>query len=1206
MRKCLLIFICLFSSYFSLAQSHYSIFLLGDAGEPQISTDPVLKALQNQLQKSDKNAALILLGDNIYPKGLPDSDHPSRSEAERRLTSQLNLLKNFAGRGFVIPGNHDWQKGGRKGWISVQEQAKFTEEFLEREGVFVPEGGCPGPVEVSLNEQLTLVLFDSQWFLHPWDKPGEESSCEVKDLASFLTAMEDALERNRNRQVVVIGHHPMYSHGEHGGYFTLKDHLFPLTAANKSLYVPLPVIGSIYPLYRSLIGNIQDIQHPHYKQMRDGLVALFRQYPNVMYANGHDHNLQLIEQEGIHYVTSGSGSKNSPVKKGKNSLFAASKKGFTRLDFVDNQAVRITFYEPSADKPEGNVLYQTEILLKPKPEPLLTEGNEQKTITSVSPSLQYQSGRFNRFLLGNNYREVWATPIDVPMLNLQQEKGGLKVIQRGGGQQTLSLRYQAADGKQYVTRSIEKYAINAVPEAIRSAFVANLVQDQISSAHPFSALVVAPLAEVAGVYHTNPRLVIIPNDTTLGKYRKLFAGQLALFEERAEDGFQGIKKVYSTDKMLMVLQKGHNNQVDQQAVLRARLFDIFLSDWDRHDDQWRWASIKSDKGLVFRPIPRDRDQAFFVNQGLIPKIISRKWILPKVQGFDYTIRDIPGLGFNARYFDRSFLTNVERQDWLTMADTLKTKLTDAVIENAVRQMPASAYERTGETIIAKLKRRREDLSKYAELQYRFLAKGVNVVGSDQPERFEITRQPDGQTEVKVYELGKKGQTGEMLYHRTFLADETKEIHLYGLGDDDQFVIEGQAQKSSLLRIIGGKGKDEITDHSSVAGLSRKTIVYDLKKNTILNAGSETQNRLSDDPKVNEYDRKDFKYNLVMPLLSVQYNPDDGVFLGGGVLYKKQGFRREPFKSQHRVTANHAFDTEAYNFRYDGDFTDAIGRLDLALNAEIKAPNFVYNFFGLGNKSVFNKDQKINYYRTRFKNWKINALLQHKIGQLTFFVGPAFENIDVEQTPNKYINVYAAQQPDEQRIFEQKSYFGLKMGYTLDNRDSKVLTTRGIYWKADATFYQGISDQTKNLSQIQSELAFYTSFRLPARLILATRFGGGWNLSDYEFFQANTLSGLTNLRGFRRNRFAGKSSFYNNTETRLKVLTIKTYLFPAYVGILGFYDTGRVWYEGEKSKQWHHGYGGGVWIAPFNQAIISANYAISKEDKLFLVRVGWFF
>ena len=112
-------------------------------------------------------------------------------------------------------------------------------------------------------------------------------------------------------------------------------------------------------------------------------------------------------------------------------------------------------------------------------------------------------------------------------------------------------------------------------------------------------------------------------------------------------------------------------------VLRARLLDMVLADWDRHDDQWRWLAYPhSGGGVTFRPLPRDRDQALFVNEGFLPHRASVEYLLPRIQGFDYTFRNVNSFNFNARYFDRSFLTELSRADWRALADSVQTSLTD--------------------------------------------------------------------------------------------------------------------------------------------------------------------------------------------------------------------------------------------------------------------------------------------------------------------------------------------------------------------------------------------------------------------------------------------------------------------------------------------------------------------------------------------------
>ncbi|MBC7920265.1 MAG: metallophosphoesterase [Ferruginibacter sp.] len=1201
----------------------FTVFLIGDAGSPvPDGKDPNLNLLRNQLRAAGKNSAVVFLGDNLYPKGLPDAAAPGRREAERHLTGQLDILADYPGRVVFIPGNHDWQRSGRKGWQHVQNQEKFVEATLNRGNVFLPDGGCPGPVEVSLSEMVTLVVLDTQWFLHPWDKPGEESDCEAKDPAALIVQLDDILARNRHKQVIVVAHHPMYTYGPHGGYSTWKQHLFPLTDLHPSLYLPLPVIGSVYPLYRKLLGDPQDLAHPRNRLMRKALIETLRRYPGLVYADGHEHSLEYIETDSLHYVVSGSGSKRTPVKQGKYARFVSDHQGFARLDYGQaGGQVALSFWEPTG-LPDGKQVYATQWTTKLVSLPASPDRNAA-TLSSPSPpyvtvraSGQYGAGKLTTLLLGGNYRREWQQPVRVPVFDIDREMGGLKPVKRGGGFQTKSLRLEGADGQEYVLRSVEKDAEGAIPVALRRTLAADIVQDQISAAHPYAALTVPILAEAAGVAHTNPKLVFIADDPRLGEYRSAFANTLALFEERdapppAHFGGTpttkgGVAESYSTPKVLEKLRDDNDHRVDGREVLRARLLDMVLADWDRHDDQWRWLAYEREGGLLFRPLPRDRDQAYFVNQGVLPFVASREWALPKIQGFDYGFQNVNSFMFNGRYFDRSFLTEPSGADWRAVADSVKASLTDEVIEKAIRQWPDSIFRLSGPAVIAKLKAHRDRLPADAETYYRFLAREVEVLGSDKQEFFEVVRQDGGRTRVTVYKINKRGQKEGVLYRRTFNASETREIRLFGHGGDDEFEVSGQVEAGTRVRIIGGEGEDRIADRSGVRGASRQTVVYDTRQGNDLALGGEARDRTSRDPAVHQHDRRSFQYPYAGPLVPFNFNPDDGLFLGAGVLFRRPGFRKQPYAASHRITANVALATGAYNFDYQGTFTEAVGKLDLQLDADVQAPNFVRNFFGLGNESAFNQEVNINYYRVRFRNIVLSGLLRRRAGpHQAFFFGPTFQTVEVEESEGRYIN-QVTDLPDRATLFSNKLYAGGRLGFDFDNRDHKLFTTRGTHWHTELIALRGITGAARNLTQIQSALAFYWTFRLPARVTLATRLGGTANLGGYEFFQAGTLGGLSNLRGFRRTRFAGRSSFYHNAELRLKLFSFRTYLFPASVGIVGFHDVGRVWLDGEDSKVWHNGYGGGLWLAPFQQLVVSASYGISREEKLPLIKLGFFF
>lgn len=837
----------------------------------------------------------------------------------------------------------------------------------------------------------------------------------------------------------------------------------------------------------------------------------------------------------------------------------------------------------------------------------------------VNASDQYDTNQPG--LLGENYRAAWRTKIEVPVFDIGNEKGGLKILKRGGGQQTRSLRLEAKDGKQYVLRSVEKYAEKAIPEALKSTVGADLIQDQISASHPYAAYVIPPLAEAAHIYHTNPQLVYIPDDPRFGKYRVDFVNSLALYEERPAGNLDDMKnfgnshKIISTPNLLKELYEDNDNTVDQLWVLKSRLFDMFIADWDRHDDQWRWASFKQKGGKMYRPIPRDRDQAFFVNEGFIMNKVQKKWAMPKFQGFDHQFTYVPGFNFNARYFDRDFLNQPTFQDWVNTADSLQKGLTDEVIEEAIRLWPEPIYELDGESVIAKLKSQRSHLKQYAIDQYLFLAKVVSVRGSNKKEFFLVERLDDHKTRVSMYKRTNKTDQDELLYQRTFNKNETKEVRLYGLDGDDIFEVRGKTKNGIIIRIIGGKGEDQIKDASSVNGLNRKTKIYDTKEGNILDLGKEAKDLTSDRENVNTYYRNDFQYNKLIPLIIGSINPDDGIFIGGGFIYENHGFRKYPFKSRQILTAQGAIATGAFHIKYHGTFTDVFGPWDLKLDVDVSAPNSVTNFFGFGNETVFNQqadedfnvDKAIDYYRMRFKYFNQGGMLIRNFGSnATFGIGHHFQSAKVESDydgEDRFI-LDPGNVEDSARFFSWKFHEGVVLQFHYDSRDNPNLTTRGINWLTKFGAYAGLNDNSSNLATISSELSFFFSIRLPSRLTIATRFGGGHNFGTSEFYQAQTLGGLSNLRGYRKTRFHGDSRFYNNTELRLKLGTLRNRIVPISLGIYGFNDVGRVWFKDENSNKWHHGFGGGIWLSPLNVSVISLELAHSEEGLLFNFRLGF--
>lgn len=320
-----------------------SLFLIGDGGDPDPRGEPVLEALTAQLAQAPARSVALFLGDNVYPSGIPDSTSPEYTEARRRLTAQVAAVLASGARGVFIPGNHDWKEDGDAGWHAVlRAQAIVAQEGGGRV-IQLPANACPGPAVADIGP-VRLVLLDTQWFLHGGPRPeGVADGCAAGEPA-VLDSLRALLAPASGRIVIVAGHHPLVSGGEHAGYFGWKDYFFPLLQAKSWLWLPLPVIGTAYPAARSQGISRQDMSNGRYRHMIDSLAAVFATSAPAAYVSGHDHGLQVIETApGRYQLISGAGYYGhldfvAPVD---GTQVAMAKSGFMRLDATVEGRLRL-------------------------------------------------------------------------------------------------------------------------------------------------------------------------------------------------------------------------------------------------------------------------------------------------------------------------------------------------------------------------------------------------------------------------------------------------------------------------------------------------------------------------------------------------------------------------------------------------------------------------------------------------------------------------------------------------------------------------------------------------------------------------------------------------------------------------------------------------------------------------------------------------
>jgi hypothetical protein len=1178
-----------------------TFFLIGDAGGSKIGeTSDALRALKKHTSSlNTEGDYTIFLGDNIYPRGMPEKKSDSRSLSEHRLDVQIEAMKEFDGKTVFIPGNHDWYNNGLKG---LKREEEYIKKALKDKNAFQPDNGCPIE-KIDVSDNVVILALDTQWYIEDWDKnPTINDNCEIKSRNAFILEIEGELKKNGNKTILVAMHHPAYTNGSHGGHFNANKHLFPF-----SPYIPLPGIGSLAIQIRSQGGvSPQDRFNYRYNDLMQRLVTLSKNNERVVFVSGHEHSLQYIEHDGVKQIVSGSGSKETATALGNDGKFSFGGQGFAVLNVFDDGSSDVSYF--SAENGEPTLLYETSLFETPEPYDLSKLPTKFDTIRKVSAYKKEdtEKGKSYRWFWGEHYRDIYGTGLEVPVVTLDTLMGGFTIDRKGGGHQSRALRLLDKDGKNFALRGVKKSAVRFlqsvvftdiyIEEDFKETTTEDVLFDFYTSSHPYATLIIGDLSDAIGVYHTNPTLIYVPKHKALGNYNDEFGDELYIIEERPDDDFINVESfgkpdaIESTDDVIKKLRKDEKYQIDEAAYIKARLFDMLIGDWDRHLDQWRWSRFDiSDDEKIYRPIPRDRDQAFSNYDGALLDIM-KVLIAPVKQFQEYSgeLKNIEWINSAGIKMDRNFTQNSSKEVWVEQAKLIQENLTDEVIEKAFNKLPNEVRNETSEGIKEKLKKRRETMEDIASRYYDYLTKLVIITGTDKDDHFDITRS-DGKTKISVSRI--KGDKILPPYkERTLSAKETKEIWIYGLDDDDRFSVKGKGSKPIFTRIVGGQNNDiyDIEDGRSV-----KVFEHNSKPNTIVKRGGATF-RFKDIYSNNTYDFDKYiqKVNNILP--SIGYNPDDGMRLGITDTYLVKGFKKYPYHRKHIVRVGYYFATRGFAFQYDGEFANTFGKWNVIAGGRFASENFTQNFFGFGNDTANEDETKgsdFNRVKTGILSGKIGVVKTGYIGsRVALTVG--VEKVEVDQTQGRFISEEFASTPE---VFDDKVFGNVEGIYSYSSSDNGAYPTRGMVFSLTSGIKTNLDETTRTFGYIIPSLEFFNAVSKNRKLVLHTKAQGHFNIGNsYEFYQAANLGADTGLRGFREQRFSGESALAFGTDLRYNLLKFKTGLLPFNLGVFGGFDFGRVWVDDENSNTWHTDFGGGVLISAVDAITGQVSFFRSDE------------
>ncbi len=1188
----------------------HSLYLVGDTGElddAHNKTNRVLEALKKDLAKETGESSLVFLGDNIYPYGMPAKGSPTRVYAEDIINAQLDCSSFHQGETYFIPGNHDWNKhksGGRK---AILRQEKYIKSYNKEKPVhFYPKNACGDPKVIKINKDLVFVFLDTQWWLHNWSGEKEmNTGCDLQSRGDLIKRMGEIFTKYKNDEIVVMMHHPVYTDGTHGGKFGIKQHLFPLQAWKHNLYIPLPIIGSLYPAYRTITGSKQDNTNTLNKELVQGINNLaIKLNINVLFAAGHDHGLQYFDKGKLKYIVSGAGGKADYIANGRSADYARSARGYVRVDFYEDFEAHATFFVVEDNEhPQSEIEFKT--LVRAPRAGTVTEEHTYNPVTQKTTTLpasnKFNAGPLKKIFLGDQYRDLWATPVQAITINLESKYGGLIPIKKGGGMASNSLRLQHQDGRQYILRSIKKDYTKLVPPEFVNLRLLEVLADQNSASHPYGALILPSLSEAANIYYTTPKLVYLQHQRGLGNYNSQFNEELYLLEERPKGDWSDYTQFGNSDKiigytdLLEILRTKKNHYVDQKWVLKSRIFDLWIHDWDRHDDQWRWARFKKEGKNIYRPIPRDRDQAFYKFKGVVPWYVA-SFIQKKLKTMKGDVKDAKHLSFNAKNFDRFFLNELTWDQWEDIIRELQNNLTDEVIKDAIKAFPSEIQDLPETTTIANLlKERRENLMKIGRRLYDFLSEEVEIVGSDDENYFDIEILDKGAVSVMMYVI--KDNEKFTKFERVFDPKETKELRLYGRGDDDHFSISGTNKSKIKISIIGGAGEDQIDNKTNT-----KIFVYDNKEG-ISTTGS-IIDKTSTDIEVSTYDRESYRYDTNLPFLTLGYTLDDGTWFGGGVSWTNHSWRKDPFQAKQRVSASFAPGSRGtLLLSYEGHFPDIINQVDFKPKFSVDFP-FYENYFGLGAQAEndLSRGLQFNWVRMQAVESYLGISLFSK-NHFSFDIGPLYQFRNISVTDGRVSTDDILGFSSEELEF--RHYLGGELGYRFDYKDNKIFTTNGVSLSASLRQLYRISE-LERVTEITTNASIHFRLANKPLIVMATQVGFEKSFGDLQFFHYPALGNTSGLRGWRNERWRGQSAFYHNVDLRIHLFNWKNNILPMGVGMVLGYDYGRVHLDNEPISPWRNSATLGLWLQPLGTFIIHPYYSFNTEQNTFSLRLGFNF
>lgn len=552
---------------------------------------------------------------------------------------------------------------------------------------------------------------------------------------------------------------------------------------------------------------------------------------------------------------------------------------------------------------------------------------------SIYPQADSGKSKIYNWMWGRHYRHLYTIPIRVPSATIETLGGGMDIVGQAEGfhglllenkRKQLYLLKPLGGSTSFLESKFFREIYNKAD--FKNTYLDEFLGDAYTIINPYTFLVADYLAKSAGLSFSPSSIYYIPSHM-----RKDTVADGSDIQDRLVNlinvpDINLRSNLYTTEDFLDSLQVSKNYMADQNLYIRERIFDMWIGDWNKTNENWEWQSHTVNDSVIYTPIVIDRNHAFTKVDGVLFKQMLKMLSLDFICNYDSLIlKDTKKINKLAFALDMAVAGRSDESVWIRQAQEIRKQMTDSLIDSAFTYLPEGVKHDEIELIKRKLKRRRLELEAVASQYYRLLQRTPVVAGTNQSDYFLIERQAPDRTILRIYDP----ETGDCRLEQQFSGRETKELWLYGLAGNDTFEVKGNIRKDFPIYLISGEGENQYQLNHN-----RKIHVYD---------------------KDYKYDYQKIKYHKISFTPWGIYDSDKGISLGTFFTYTMYGFKRAPFTYQHRIGYNYL-----KGFMYAGVFPNYDGRRRLYLNASISSPRNFENFFGFGNNTAGYKEEKKNY------------------------------------------------------------------------------------------------------------------------------------------------------------------------------------------------------------------------------------------------------